>query len=696
MPGAVPDVEPAPPAAWRPLGASFLELLGITGLAFAQPIFDLLSRNDSLFVVWGTRPLELVLLAVTIVLVPAVALILIEIAARLAGERVRVLVHRGLIAVVAAVLAVEALKRYTGLATAALLVSAAAVFALAVVVVRFDPVRMWLRFLAIAPLLFALLFVFASGATPVAFEGDPPLATVTPDSPSRVVFVVLDELPLASLLDGAGEIDETLYPHLAALSRETTWYRNTSTVSAFTETAVPALLTGRYPADSGDLPFVSQYPENLFTLLGGTYDLHVREAVTRLCPTSTCPRTRAVVNLHSGFTGMLQDTSTIWRDFASPFHDTEFTFEALGAADVRALGTADRFIRGLTPTEEPRLDFLHVLAPHFPWHYLPTGQDYVAFPAHSNGFVDGQWGTQIAGDAARVRHLLQAQAVDGMIGSLVARLRAIDAYDDTLLVVTADHGAAFDGQRPFRGVAADTWPEVMWTPLFVKAPGQSAGTADDRPAQSIDVLPTIADHLGIDLPWPVDGRSLLDPPIAADADVRRLLDAPEHTIDPEAGQRLLEFDGAAGFASVIDRQATAQTPDDPLRTFRVGTYGARLGDDAADYVIAEPAGLEGTIDRLPTYGAVSQFSSRFPWATLHGTVASGETGIGVAVALNGRLAVITETQDLNGSDDTVHFWGVLPPALFAFGPNELALYAISGPADAPTLRPIPITPTPLG
>jgi arylsulfatase A-like enzyme len=34
---------------------------------------------------------------------------------------------------------------------------------------------------------------------------------------------------------------------------------------------------------------------------------------------------------------------------------------------------------------------------------------------------------------------------------------------------------------------------------------------DDRSAQTIDVVPTIADELGIAIPWRVDGKSLLRP-----------------------------------------------------------------------------------------------------------------------------------------------------------------------------------------
>ena len=54
--------------------------------------------------------------------------------------------------------------------------------------------------------------------------------------------------------------------------------------------------------------------------------------------------------------------------------------------------------------------------------------------------------------------------------------------------------------------------DIAPVPFFLKAPGQRRGRVSDRPLQTIDVLPTIADMLGVEIPWKVDGRSALAPP----------------------------------------------------------------------------------------------------------------------------------------------------------------------------------------
>ena len=116
--------------------------------------------------------------------------------------------------------------------------------------------------------------------------------------------------------------------------------------------------------------------------------------------------------------------------------------------------------------------------PHVPWRYLPSGLQYET-PDHDPGKVDDEWIDQAwPPELGRQRHLLQLRYVDRLVGDLLDRLRATDTFDDTLLVVTADHGIAFQPGQPVRGLEADGYveaihPEVMWVPMFVKAPGQA-------------------------------------------------------------------------------------------------------------------------------------------------------------------------------------------------------------------------------
>ena len=96
------------------------------------------------------------------------------------------------------------------------------------------------------------------------------VATASSDAPP-IVFVVFDGLSLASLLDSSGAVDAARYPSFARLARTSTWYRDTTTVADVTQLAIPAILTGRYPRPSRQVPTAADHPHSLFTLLAGRY-----------------------------------------------------------------------------------------------------------------------------------------------------------------------------------------------------------------------------------------------------------------------------------------------------------------------------------------------------------------------------------------------------------------------------------------
>ena len=163
--------------------------------------------------------------------------------------------------------------------------------------IRFGPWREFLAWLSGAPVLFLVLFLVASPTSDL-LDGDSARAFAV-GTHVPIVMVVLDELPTVSLLDGSGHIDPLVFPGFARLAADSTWYRNHTTTATTTDQAVPAVLTGRYPAVDS-VAVSSQYPQNLFTWLGGDTTMHVHETLTApvprddLCRRAACrhPRRR--------------------------------------------------------------------------------------------------------------------------------------------------------------------------------------------------------------------------------------------------------------------------------------------------------------------------------------------------------------------------------------------------------------------
>jgi hypothetical protein len=682
-----PPGEPARFGPWRREVCSFLELLALTGIALTQPALDILRRNPAIFITRDTSGTQLIVLTIGLVLVAPLLLWGLEVLVGLVFPQLRRPTHLVLLGGVLTVIGVEVLKKQTELGSTWLVVGALVIgVAGALLVMRFDVLQLWLRFLAVAPFVFAVLFLVSAPVAKVVFDPSPAAATdVDVKNPERVVMVVLDEFPTQSLLDGNGNIDATLFPNFARLAGDSTWYRNSTTVAPETEQAVPAIVTGQLPQSAHEVPVATSYPDNLFTLLGDTYEMNVHERITRLCPESLCPEsTRDVARAQGGLRKLVRETLDLWADDASPKRQPEeLNLGKIADPNLRALGTGRDFVASLQPSDRPKLDFLHVLLPHQAWHYVGSGQDYLQTGV-APGLAFYAWSTPWSALSGKQRHLLQLQATDRMLGEILDRLEEIGVYDDSLFVLTADHGVAFRAEESFRGVSEDNYPDIMWTPLFVKEPRQAGGRVDDRPVKSVDLVPTIADILEAPIPWDVDGHSTLGPRQPDDPEI---FEWDLNPLKPPPGEKYAPVDGKKGLAEVERHQAWPPAADPRLRLYRIGEYGDLVGRPAAPLVAAGDA-PSAALDQPQLYRRVVRTARTAPWLYVSGHVATPERGRPLAIAVNGVVAGLSETALDPGVANRTQFWGMLAPDAFVDGDNTVELYAIEGPADAPRLVPV--------
>jgi len=161
--------------------------------------------------------------------------------------------------------------------------------------------------------------------------------------------------------------------------------------------------------------------------------------------------------------------------------------------------------------------------------------------------------------------------VDGTIEVLMEHLADHGYAENTLVVVTSDHGEAFS-ERGFEGHGRRLYRETTEIPLFIRFPFKFApNVVVDSRSRNIDIWPTLYDILGIDLDIEWDGRSLV-PDIVAAATGQ----------EPPAADRvgLAHLEQGWGKRSQ-DIQITVSVVDGPLRYVR-GTIGAELVEDLFD------------------------------------------------------------------------------------------------------------------
>lgn len=101
---------------------------------------------------------------------------------------------------------------------------------------------------------------------------------------------------------------------------------------------------------------------------------------------------------------------------------------------------------------------------------------------------------------------------DVRMGLIFEELQARGLYDNTVIIVTSDHGEEFADHSPIRFYDAHcttTYDELLHVPLIIRLPGdRGAGLEPTQQVGLIDIAPTILDLAGAETPATMQGRSL--------------------------------------------------------------------------------------------------------------------------------------------------------------------------------------------
>jgi hypothetical protein len=678
-------VSALPTYRWRAV-----HLVAAWAYAVSQPIYSLLEGNPEFLVVRGATRAEVVAFALLLTFVPPLVAIgcawVVSHAWRAGGDVLYLL----FLAAFLALLAMLIPKELGVDSSMVVLVAPLVGLGLIATYAKWRPPRLLLTFSAPLAVIGLALFV---ARVPLVTE-DVASAQVRVDRKVPVVLLVLDELPVTSLMTPAGTIDGARYPSFARLARGATWYSRVTSVHDSTTAATPAILTGKLPRQ-GELPALSSHPENLFTLLGESYRFRVKESVSYLCPKRYCPRKRGPIG--SRLRGLFGDVRIAFLHRILPSSLAEglpqiddrwggFSKERILAAqrpsDIFRVFRGQRnslpqefagFLAGIS-RDEPRatLHFMHLMLPHTPWHFFPSGRDYGVSQipvglAPGVFWSDRPWLVR----QAFQRHLLQTGYTDALLGQLLRRLERSGLYDRALIVVVADHGVNFVAGGKSRVVSRSNIANIAPVPLFIKFPNQRTGRVDSRAARTIDVLPTIADVLRVGLPWPVDGHSLLAKwPEPADVAVGKV-DGPA----VRASFREIE----QGKAITLRRKAVFGPSWDSLLANGLDPRLLGMRVRSARALTASDAHVR--FDNEQLFTDVDTSSSFLP-ARITGTVRGVQipSDRALAVALNGRIAAPTRVFLIKGE---LRFSALIPERFFRDGFNQVELVSIEGGTQTP-------------
>ena len=685
--------------------------------AVALPLLSLLGRNPEFFVAHGFSPLDYFSFAFGLAI--GIPLVLVGVVLAVPWTRIRTLMLFAIVGFLLGLIGLQVLKQLpmTGAvpAWAHVVVSVGLAVGGVVAIWRWSGVRTFLRVCSVVPVVLIPLFLFADPVE--AARSTPEVANdnMSIANPIPVVFVVFDELPLTSLLRTDGTINEERFPNFARLAEHTTWFTNAFANSASTTESVPSLLSGRYPDSSRSVPVTSDYPNNLFTLVGSQYSVVGGESVTRLCPEDICLDTRPLasrwqslpsdvwyvflhLSLPASMTESLPPIDEDWANFGVGYGsevngslgkeseeaaDSEVS-DAIDLDDPVTVAllndrsrSFDRFVTSIAAAEQSTLYFHHSLVPHRPWQYLPSGQVYEAHP-RVPGTDQSTWtDVEFLVDQGFQRHLLQVGMADRQLGQLLDQLEGQGLIDEALIVVTSDHGITFRPGEPMRAPLGDRLGSVGAVPLFVSLDPAWDGRTVDTPVELVDILPTVASTLEVDVDWEFDGTPLQTTLRGGD-EGREILTFPGPVAHHDVGQSHRE----------VTRELSARYElDGGWGRLLKPSLGFDLVGRALDEVeVGAPLEWTVVVETLDDLDAVDLASETLP-VMMEGWIDEGGedgSGFSMALALNGTISAVFETFD-QARGDMISV--LIPSNDLRDGQNRLELFLIQG--SGARLRPIP-------
>ena len=243
-------------------------------------------------------------------------------------------------------------------------------------------------------------------------------------------------------------------------------------------------------------------------------------------------------------------------------------------------------------------------------------------------------------------------------------------WDESLIVVAADHGVAFiKGRRDRRRLDAENYGEIAPIPLFIKAPGQREGRVNDAYVETIDILPTILDILKIDPKVKMDGHSAFSDTVKR----RRTLRILQRNSFEPLRFSTEEFERRKAVVRARNHALFGSGSDGPLRMFQIGPHQELLGRRV------EEGGGKGSVEIFDSsdWANVNPDSDFVPTHPVGRIDDDGSGPRDIAVALNGRIAAVGNTFSLAEGEPGELFSVMVPESALQRGRNRIDVFEVA-------------------
>jgi len=268
-----------------------------------------------------------------------------------------------------------------------------------------------------------------------------------------------------------------LTPNLDALARQSVVFTHAYSQAPLTDVSHATILTGTYPQYHQVLTFPIPLAKNLpympEILKAHGYHTGAFVASLALDPTWGAP------GFERGFDAY--DAGYTWENY-TPENRYRTTERRGGEVVKHALAWLNKSPQG------PFFLWVHLFDPHDP--YDPP-------EPYKTRYASAPYDGEIA-------------YMDSAVGKLLTQLKLRGLYDGAAIAVMADHGESLGAHgEDQHGIFL--YDETINVPLVIKMPhDRAAGKRVENPVELADVMPTLLETVGIEVPKEVQGASLLE------------------------------------------------------------------------------------------------------------------------------------------------------------------------------------------
>ena len=367
---------------------------------------------------------------------------------------------------------------------------------------------------AVFPVVMGLTIGSDASAAELAFE----------DTTSRpnIVWVISDELQYPLAFDEQGKVRKEL-PNLAQLQESSTTYTHAYAAANYTDYAVPSQLTGISDVAGAGAARMAKVRSGIGIVpsLAAKYSVVMESPIYHFeCDTTECASAGSDRDSNIGirYLNFAKDAAAVagrsalappfatafpsldgkWRDFWSG--GDEFGDNAEGNSVKKVIAGINR-----ARAEDPASSlfaFWHSIRTHAPWSVDREGREIyparlpVVEGAHMVGSdADGLYSSPELQSMERRLYANSAVDFDRQLGELLETLKADGLFDNTMIIITADHGAGITvaGDRRMGDTEQQRWTEVAHVPLMVKAPNQTMSKVVAKPRSTGQIAQSVID-----------------------------------------------------------------------------------------------------------------------------------------------------------------------------------------------------------